>query len=418
MSSDASFRLIVFSPNWLGDAVMALPAIEDLRRHLNARVTVAARRSVASLFSLVPHVDDIVELEWRGRIGEMAAMRQDIKRLRAVRADAALLLPNSFASAWLAGAARIPQRWGYARDGRSLLLTRAIELPHVGRVRSDPPNMSRGQPPSRSALWRVRRSLGECGRAPAYAGPPEGGPHVRPSPQPRAPSPGIHQGAYYQHLTHALGAPNGPLEPRVGVSSQALDAGRALLTSAGWDSGRPLVVFAPGAAYGTAKQWWPTHYAQLAGDLVSQQGVSIALVGSRGDAEATGEVMGLLPSPARPAVLDLAGRTTLEQLAAVLSVARVCVSNDSGAMHLAAALGTPLAAIFGPTNEHETSPLAHAPTELLIEPVACRPCMLRECPIDHPCMRDLTPDRVFTSVTRLLDPADGRRRWGMSQAVP
>ena len=127
--------------------------------------------------------------------------------------------------------------------------------------------------------------------------------------------------------------------------------------------------------------------------------------------------MGLLPPPARSAVIDLAGRTTLEQLAAVLSLARVCVSNDSGAMHLAAAVGTPLAALFGPTNEHETRPLAHAPTELLIEPVACRPCMLRECPIDHPCMRDLTPARVLTSVTRLLGRSEDGAHRTMWQAA-
>src|SRR4029078_1892540 len=90
-------RLLVFSPNWLGDAVMALPAIDDLRRHLEARVTVAARRSVAQLFSLVPWIDDVVELEWRSRIGDLAAMRRDIRALRATQASVALLLPNSFA---------------------------------------------------------------------------------------------------------------------------------------------------------------------------------------------------------------------------------------------------------------------------------------------------------------------------------
>jgi heptosyltransferase-2 len=365
-------RLIVFAPNWLGDAVMALPAIEDLRRHLNAHLTVAARRSVARLFDLVPHVDEVVELEWAGRIGEIGAMRRDIARLRAVKATAALLLPNSFASAWLACAARVPERWGYARDGRSLLLTRAIEQPRI-------PNPESRIPPARRSATR------------------EGG-----SPESRASS-GMHQGAYYQQLVHALGAPNGPLEPKIVVSPSALEAGRGLLTSAGWDGVRPLVAFAPGAAYGTAKRWWPTHYAQLAADVVSQHDAHVVLVGSRADAETTGEILGLLPQATRPAVIDLAGRTTLEQLAAVLGIARVCVSNDSGAMHVAAAVGTPLAAIFGPTRENETRPLAHAPTELLIEPVACRPCMLRECPIDHPCMRDLTPARVLASVTRLLN---------------
>lgn len=338
-------RLLVFSPNWLGDAVMALPAIDDLRRsHPGCRLIVAARRSVASLFALVPWVDDVIELEWKGKASEPGAMMRDVSRLRAAGADAALLLPNSFASAWLAFAARVPERWGYARDGRSLLLTQAIALPS-----SSP----------------------------------------------------LHQGSYYQRLVHALGAPNGPLEPRLVVPDTAVAEAQTLLTSAGWDGRRPLVVFAPGAAYGTAKRWWPDHFARLAADLVAA-GTHVVLIGSTADAETTSEVCAMVPDTARASVSDLAGRTSLEVLAAVLRLARACVSNDSGAMHVAAAVGVPLAALFGPTNEHETAPLAHAPMDLLIHHVSCRPCMLRECPIDHPCMRDLDPARVLTSVHRLL----------------
>ena len=215
-------RLLVLAPNWLGDAVMALPAIDDLRRHHSGcRLIVAARRSVARLFALVPWVDEVVELEWQGAASDWRAMMRDVRRLRAIRADAALLLPNSFASAWLARAARVPQRWGYARDGRSLLLTRAI-------------------PRRKAASGPVGRVL----RTPTRLGPP------------------LHQGRYYQHLVHALGAPNGPLEPRLVVPDAAVAEARTLLRSAGWDGNRPLVVFAPGAAYGTAKRWWPTHFAQ------------------------------------------------------------------------------------------------------------------------------------------------------------
>ena len=126
------------------------------------------------------------------------------------------------------------------------------------------------------------------------------------------------------------------------------------------------------------------------------------LIGSAADGVTTAEVRGMVPDEARAAVSDVAGRTSLEVLAAVLGLARACVSNDSGAMHVAAAVGVPLTALFGPTNEHETAPLAHAPMELLIHEVSCRPCMLRECPIDHPCMRDLDPARVLASVRRML----------------
>jgi len=344
----------VLSPNWLGDAVMALPAIDDLRRHHHGcRVIVAARRSVAQLFAMVPWVDEVVELDWTGRASDPVAMMRDVGRLRALRADAALLLPNSFASAWLAFAARVPQRWGYARDGRALLLTRAI-LPPVTPV----------------------------------------GPGLPARPE--------HQGAYYQHLAHALGAPNGPLEPRLLVPDASVAAAGTLLSSAGWDGRRPLVVFAPGAAYGTAKRWWPSHFARLAADLVDGAGAHIVLIGSAADAATTSEVRGGVPDRLRPLVSDLAGRTSLDVLAGILSLARACVSNDSGAMHVAAAVGVPLAALFGPTRERETAPLAHAPMELLIHDVSCRPCMLRECPIDHPCMRDLDPARVLASVQRML----------------
>ena len=365
--ADSVGRLLVLSPNWLGDAVMALPALDDLRRHFSgARVIVAARRSVAGLFALVPWVDEIVELEWRGRVADAGAMWSDVRRLRASRADAALLLPNSFASAWLPFAARVPERWGYARDGRSWLLTRAIALP-----------VAVGRSPSRES------------RAP--------------SPEPRAPSPAsLHQGAYYQHLVRALGATNGPLEPRISVPPATFVEAEGVLAAAGREAARPLVVFAPGAAYGTAKRWWPSHFAQLAADVIRLHRAQVVLVGSGADAATTDEIVGLVAADVRNGVLNLAGRTSLGSLAAIMALARVCVSNDSGAMHLAAAAGVPLAAIFGPTNEGETAPLTHAPLDLLIHDVPCRPCMLRECPIDHPCMRDLAPSRVLASVNRLL----------------
>jgi heptosyltransferase-2 len=212
----------------------------------------------------------------------------------------------------------------------------------------------------------------------------------------------LHQGAYYQHLVRVLGATNGPLEPRITVPPAARDEAHRILAATGYETGRPLVVFAPGAAYGTAKRWWPSHFAQLATDVIRQHGAQVVLAGSAADAATTDEIVRLVTADVRGAVLNLAGRTSLEALAAIMTLARVCVSNDSGAMHLAAAAGAPLAAIFGPTNERETAPLTHAPLDLLIHDVPCRPCMLRECPIDHPCMRDLAPARVLGSVTRLL----------------
>lgn len=341
------FSVLIFAPNWLGDAVMALPAIADVRRRYpSARLVIAARAGIADLFTLVPGVDDIITLRWKGRWWARAAMREDAARLSAVGAGVAVLLPNSFSTAWLASRAGVPERWGYARDMRGRLLTRAV-------------------PPPRHSL---------------------------------------HQAAYYQHLTHALAVPAGPLEPELQVPATAVDEARRLLVTHGWDEGRPIIVLAPGAAYGTAKRWIPDHVATLVTDLVRRREASCVLVGSRADRATTSSIRHGMGSDVISHVIDIAGETSLAALAGVLTLAQACVANDSGAMHLAAAIGVPIAAVFGPTREHETAPLSRGsrPAAVLTHPVWCRPCMLRECPIDHRCMTRVTPDKVFTTIEQMM----------------
>ena len=131
-------RIVILSPNWLGDAVMALPAIADVkRRFAAARVIVAARRAVAGMFHLAPSIDEVLPLEWNGRLLRQRALRTDLDALRRLSADAALLLPNSFASAWMVSRAGIPQRMGYARDWRARLLTRAVKPPGLSVHQSE-----------------------------------------------------------------------------------------------------------------------------------------------------------------------------------------------------------------------------------------------------------------------------------------
>ena len=340
-------RLLIVSPNWLGDAIMALPALGDVRRHFPAaRLIVAARRAVASLFSLSPVVDDVIVMEWAGRFLARGPRRRDEATLREARADAALLLPNSFASAWLVKQAGIPERWGYAADLRGPLLSRAVARPAIRR----------------------------------------------------------HQSEYYRHLVRELGVENGPVDPVLVVPSPAVGQARELLRLHGWDEARPLVVLAPGAAYGGAKRWPPEHFAAVATRLVQEQGAHCVLVGSGADTETTRLVRSLVLNDARSWVSDVSGETTIETLAAVMSLARASVSNDSGAMHLAGAVGVPLAALFGPTRERETAPLSRpgSRVEVLINHVWCRPCMLRECPLDHRCMKGLRPEKVLATVTDLM----------------
>ena len=339
--------VVVLAPNWLGDTVMALPAIGDVRRRFpSARLVVAARRAVAEVFSLVPFVDERVTLQWSGRWWQRRVFAADVGQLRRLGADLAILLPNSFAAAWLTKRAAIPDRWGYGSDTRGRLLSRVV----------------------------------------------------------RRPAASMHQGAYYQHLTRELGIESGPLEPGVTITDDASAAARQQLLERGWDGGRPLVVFASGAAYGHAKRWIPSFAARVVSDVVRQRQATCVMVGSQGDAATVGEVVRTVDTDAAPHVIDMTGQTTIPMLAGVLSVAGACVANDSGAMHLAAAVGTPLVALFGPTREGETAPLTRSGSraEVLTHPVSCRPCMLRECPIDHRCMTGIAPERVYGALTSLL----------------
>lgn len=335
-------RLVVIAPNWLGDAVMALPALADLRRHFaDAHLAVAARTSVAPMFTMVEGVDEVMTLTGRGGVRALVGRSPDAERLSSGRFDVAVLLPNSFSTAFVATKANIAERWGYATDWRGGWLTRAIPKP-----------------------------IGE-----------------------------MHQRAYYQALTAALGIPNGPPFARVRPDA---DRARELLREIGLDIDEPFVVFAPGAAYGRAKQWLPARFAELAGDIINRRGWSVIMVGSNADRDACEEIAGRMPKTGSRMnrLIDFSGKSDLPALAGILSQAHAVVSNDSGAMHLAGAVGVKVIGIFGPTNERRTAPLAagaDAPAPVVLtRNVFCRPCMLRECPIDHRCMKRISAGEVLT----------------------
>ena len=325
-------RLVVRAPNWLGDAVMALPAMAAIRRAFpRSTFAVAAPSSIAPLFEEITDAapDEVLTVE---RATETAALRSG-------RFDLAILLPNSFRSAWVARRAAIAHRWGVASSGRGWLLTRAIRL--KGKQR--------------------------------------------------------HQSRRYLDLLEAFGIAGADDLPRLAVTAATRQRARDLLSRHGVNPATPLVGMAPGAAYGHAKRWPPRRVAQLI-DRLGGLGVTCVLVGAGGDRDAGREIESAL-SPSAP-VVNLIGRTDLRLLAGVLDGCRAFVSNDSGAMHLAAAAGVPVTAIFGPTDERVTAPLGNH--DVIIEQVFCRPCMLRDCPIDHRCMTRIAVDRVFDAVARRL----------------
>jgi heptosyltransferase-2 len=253
----------------------------------------------------------------------------------------AILLPNSFQSALTAWRSGIPERCGYRTDWRGAFLTRAI----------DPPTEK------------------------------------------------LHQVEYYRRLVRSLDISNGPGVPRIELAPDVAASGADQLRGVGWNGEDPLVAIAPGAAYGGSKRWPPEYFAELVRSL-AEDGVRVVMVGGRGDLPVGREIEQALESKPSVTLFNLMG-TDLSTLAAVLVNCRAVVSNDSGAMHLAVALGVHVTAVYGPTDEQMTRPLGdgHA---VLTNAVWCRPCWLRECPIDHRCMRGIPADRVGAAVRQML----------------
>jgi len=321
-------RVLVRAPNWVGDVVLSLGAVRDLRRALPAaRLEVLARPWVGAVYEAVGEVDGVVES--RGTLADARALRG--------RYDLAVLLPNSFASAWSPWRAGIPERWGYSTDGRGPLLTR------------------------------------RC-------------------PVPRAVS-GMSQVYYYRAMLEGVGvAVSGPPDVSLRCPDAWLERGFELMDDEG-----PWIGVNPGAFYGTAKRWAPERFAAAADVVARRLGARVAIVGSAAERPLGEAIARSLLAPARV----LCGETTLRDLVGVLARLKLLLTNDSGPMHLAAALGTSVLAVFGSTDWRETAPHS-AFARVVREETPCAPCLLRECPIDHRCMGAVGVDRVAREALELV----------------
>jgi heptosyltransferase-2 len=341
-------RVVVRGANWVGDAVMTVSALRELRRVLpSAHITLATRPWAQGIFAGAGIVDELLLIDDTQR-GLRATLRQ-IAEWRARRFDLALLFPNAFEPAFIAAAARVPLRMGYATDGRGFLLTHPLAVP----------------------AWRSEQ----------------------------------HEVFYYLNLVfgleHALtgAAQFESREPQfqLRVSAERQEAARKLLGRHGALEDRPLVALCPGSTNSRAKRWPPAYYAALADHLMGKAKANVAIIGSREESDVTQEVVSKMRR--RPVVLT--GETDLAETVAVLSVADLLVTNDTGPAHISAALERPTLVIFGPTNPLTTRPFS--PTaDIMRRPPDCAPCMLRDCPIDHRCMTAITPVEVFLRAVEML----------------
>jgi heptosyltransferase II len=331
-------RLLIRAPNWMGDVVLSLGAVRDLRRNFpSARIEVLARPAVADLYRAVAEVDCV---------GVTGTFRDDVRTIATGAHDAVALLTNSFGTALQAFLARVPERWGYATDGRGPLLTRRARVPAEVRGQSE--------------VYYYRAMLAGVGL------------EVTASPD------------------VALRCPE---EWRA--------RGAALLRDVSdGQAGGPWVGFTPGATFGSAKRWLPQRYAAVGDLLARHEGARVAILGAPGERALAEAVAAGMRAPAR----NLCGATTTADMAGVLANLSLLVTGDSGPMHVAAALGVPVVAVFGPTDWRETAPRGHR-HRVVREPVYCSPCKLRECPIDHRCMTRISADRVLDEARALLAPA-------------
>ena len=338
-------RVVVRGTNWVGDSVMTLPALRALRRVLpEAEITLVVRPSARGIFADGDFIDHLLIYDRRSAFSIISQVREWRKR----QFDLALLFQNAFEAALIPFLAGVPLRLGYATESRQSLLTHPLALPD----------------------WRSSR----------------------------------HEVFYYLYLITALeqllfGAseiceanPDASLQISETRKSEAED----LLRTYGVREGQSVVALCPGSINSRAKRWPAEAYASLADRLIDSQ-KQVLLIGSADEADVTREVTGRMQQ--QPIVLT--GKTSLDQVTAVLSLVDLVVTNDTGPAHIAAALGRPTLVIFGPTNPLTTRPFAPE-AEILRHAPECAPCMLRDCPIDHRCMTAITVDEVFEHSQALL----------------
>lgn len=343
-------NLLVRVPNWIGDAVMCTPALMDLRLSFpQAQITILARPSIVELLRAHPGVDDALVYEHRGRHRTVSGKLALAAELKKRAFEVAILFQNAFEAACLSACARIPERWGYATDGRSWLLTRAIPIP----------------------LSRLRR----------------------------------HQVDYYRGLLDDLGLPTRTDGPRLVVTPEEDRALNVRLSTLGLEEEARIICLNPGSVYGTAKRWMPERFAAVADQLIedgqawsgSEDRMHCVIVGGNGE-EALGE---RIAERMRHRPLVLSGKTNVRELMCVIKRSLLFLTNDTGPMHIADAFGIPTVAVFGPTDPRTTAPY-HAAHALVRHPVSCAPCLLRHCPIDHRCMTRISVDDVLRAARSSL----------------
>ena len=334
-------KILIRATNWVGDAIMALPALRAVRKRFpDAEIAIVGRPYIADIYRDQEICDRLIPYDPKGLHSGISGRERLAAELRAQKFDVALLLQNAFDAAWLAWRARIPERIGYARDGRSFLLTKAVPLPRHGEI-------------------------------PA------------------------HEKFYYLELLRRAGWLDSVQDEAfisLRVSKEKCRSADEFLCKSGARQGALRIAIGAGASYGSAKCWPPPRIAEVANQLQSEADADVILFGTAAEASVSTAISAEMRRPP----IDLTGKTAIADLPALLSQCHLFIGNDSGAMHVAAAVGLPVIAVFGPTDPEGTAPVTPRCSIVQQKPY-CSPCFLRRCPTDHRCMTAITANMVETA---------------------
>lgn len=348
ISPETINKILVRSANWVGDTVMMLPSLVALRKAFpHAQVTVLANPWVIPLLKNHPAVDRTLILDkGRGWLSACKELARIIFQLRAERFDLAVLFQNALEAAFLASLGRVRYRVGYDTDGRGLFLTHKVER-------------------DRAILL-------------------------------------AHQVEYFLGLIEAMGWEVEGREPIVYLNDEDARSATTMLCSEGINDDRLVVGLNPGATYGSAKTWPADRFAVI-GDWASERwDAKVVLFGSFSDRDIAAQVSRLM----RSHPINLSGETTLGEAMALIKRCNCFVTNDSGLMHIAAAFGTPLLAVFGPTDQLQTGPIGKN-ARIVRHSFECTPCLKEVCPLDHRCMLSIEPEEVWNEMESLRREATG-----------
>jgi heptosyltransferase-2 len=362
-------RILIRSSNWLGDAIMSIPAVRAIKAgRPDVHVTVAAPTRLASVWKLVPDVDVVLPLESKSVFRVAQLIQQQVPF------DVSILFPNSLRSAIEVWLARIPRRFGYRGHCRSWLLNQRMRHEiHIG------PLEHHGR-----RYLRLAEIAGAELQQKTSNPPPPCLPVGRTRPVART------------------GSAVASAQPASAVSASRTDSSRGEDGLRRGERSTPNVQSArlalcPGAEYGSAKRWLPERFAEVARNIAGQEKVKWILLGTKKDVDLGKQIADSLGD----GCVNRTGQTTIEELIAELRECRLLLTNDTGTMHLAALLGVPTVSIFGSTEPVLTGPLGDGHI-VLRHHVECSPCFLRECPIDFRCMKAVTVSEVTDAVRSIL----------------